>query len=72
MLARLAVTTRSVKGEAKRREKLVTYEELHLGDFLVHLLHKLDDEVHELVLEHLLGVEISDQERDVIALNARS
>lgn len=44
------------------------YEELHFGNLLVHLLHELDDEVDELVLEHLLGVEVCDEERDVVAL----
>jgi hypothetical protein len=28
----------------------------------------LDDEVHQLVLQHLLGVEVGDEERNVIAL----
>ena len=46
-----------------------TYEELHLGDFLVDLLHELNDEVDELVLEHLFGVEVGDEEGDVVALD---
>lgn len=33
-------------------------EELHLGNFLVNLLHKLNDKVDKLVLEHFLGVEV--------------
>ena len=45
-----------------------TYEKLHLGDFLVHLLHELDDEINQLVLQHLFGVRVGDQERDIIAL----
>ena len=44
------------------------YEELHLGNFLVHLLHKLDDEVDQLVLQHLFGMEIRDQEGYVVSL----
>ena len=45
------------------------YEELHLGDLLVNLLHELDDEVHQLVLQHLLRVEVRNQEGDIISLN---
>lgn len=58
-----------------RRQEALSYEtssgvqeELHLGDLLVHVLHELNDEVHQLVLQHLLGVEIGDEERNVIAL----
>ena len=43
-------------------------EELHLRDLLVHVLHELNDEVHQLVLQHLLGMEVGDEERNVIAL----
>lgn len=43
-------------------------EELHLRDLLVHILHELDNEVHQLVLQHLLGVEVGDEEGDIIAL----
>ncbi len=39
-----------------------TYEELHLRNFLVDLLHELNDEVHKLVLQHLLRVVVGDQE----------
>ena len=46
-----------------------TYEEFHLGNLLVNLLHELDDKVDKLVLQHLLGVEIGDEEGDVVALN---
>lgn len=45
-----------------------TYEELHLGNLLIDLLHELDDEVDELVLQQLLGVEVCDQEGNVVAL----
>lgn len=39
-----------------------TYKKLHFRDLLVYLLHKLDDEVHQLVLQHLLSMEVRDQE----------
>lgn len=45
--------------------------EFHLTDFLVNLLHEMDDKVHQLVLVHLLRVEVCDQEADVIALPKR-
>lgn len=45
-----------------------SYKELHLRDFLVHLLHKLNDEVYQLMLQHLLGVKVCDQEGDIISL----
>jgi len=45
-----------------------TYKELHFGYFLVDLLHKLNDEVDELVLQHLLRMEIGDQKGDVVSL----
>ena len=44
------------------------YEELHLRNLLVHLLHELYYKVDQLMLQHLLGVVIRDQERDVVAL----
>jgi hypothetical protein len=37
-------------------------EKLHFRDLLVHVLHELDDKVHQLVLQHLLGVEVGDEE----------
>lgn len=46
-----------------------TYKQLHFGDFLVDFLHELDDKVDQLVLEHLLSVEVCDEEGDVIALD---
>lgn len=59
-----------------RRQEALGYEtsscvqeELHLRDLLVHILHELDDEVHQLVLQHLLGVEVGDEEGNVIALS---
>ena len=58
-----------------RRQEALSYEtsscvqeELHLRDLLVHILHELNNEVHQLVLQHLLGVEVGDEERNVIAL----
>jgi hypothetical protein len=42
--------------------------QLHLTDLLVDLFHEMDDEVHQLVLVHLLCVEVGDEETDVIAL----
>ena len=45
--------------------------ELHLWYLLVDLLHEVDDEVDQLVPEHLLGVEVGDQETDVVALEYR-
>lgn len=45
-----------------------TYEKLHFRYFLVDLLHELDDKVHQLMLQHLLRVEIGDQEGNIIAL----
>lgn len=45
-----------------------SHEELHLRNLLVYLLHELDYEVDQLVLQHLLSVEVGDQERDIISL----
>ena len=41
---------------------------LHVADLLVNLLHKLKNEIYKLVLVHLLGVEVGEQEADVITL----
>ena len=46
-----------------------TYEKLHLRYLFIHLFHKLYDEVYQLMLQHILGVEICDQKRDIITLN---
>ena len=54
------------------RSPLAAYEELHLRNLLVNLLHELDNEVDQLVLQHLLGVEVCNQERDVVALDRLS
>lgn len=43
--------------------------QLHTADFTVDLLHELNDEIHQLVLPHVLAVEICDQETDVVALH---
>lgn len=42
--------------------------QLHLADLFVDFLHEMDDKVHQLVLIHLLRVEVGDEEADVIAL----
>lgn len=39
-----------------------THKQLHLRDLLVYLLHELDYEVHKFVLQHLLGMEVRNQE----------
>jgi hypothetical protein len=49
-----------------------THEKLHLGNLLVDFLHELDDEVNQFVLQHLLGVGVGDQKRDVISLQPQS
>lgn len=54
----LAFSCISVSTCSVARSIGVSYEELHLGDFLVHILHELDDKVDQLVLEHLVGMEI--------------
>lgn len=41
---------------------------LHFTDFLVNLLHKVDHKVDQLVLVHLLRVEVCDEETDIVAL----
>lgn len=45
-----------------------TYEEFHLRNLLVNLLHELYNEIHQLVLQHLLCMEIRNQERNIISL----
>ena len=42
--------------------------QLHLRDLLVHIFHELDDKVDEFVFEHGFGVEVGDEEGDVVAL----
>jgi hypothetical protein len=44
------------------------YEELHLGNLLVDLFHELNNEIDKLVLQHLLGMEVCDEEGDVVSL----
>jgi len=44
--------------------------ELHLRDLLVDVLHELDDEVDELALVEGLGVNVGDEEGDVVHLLA--
>ena len=49
--------------------RLDTYKKLHFRYLLVYLFHKLDNEIHQLMLQHFLCVEIGDEERDVVPLN---
>lgn len=41
--------------------------QLHLTNLLIHILHELNDEIHQLVLEHRLCVGVCDEEGDVVA-----
>lgn len=41
---------------------VATYEKLHLGNFFIHLLHELNDEINQLVFEHFFRMGIRDQE----------
>lgn len=50
----------------------LSYEKLHLGNLLIHFLHELDYKVDQLMLQHLLGVKVGDEERDIITLTAVS
>lgn len=43
--------------------------QLHLADFLVNFLHKMNDKVDQFVLVHLFCVEVRDEEADVVALD---
>jgi len=47
-----------------------THKKLHLGNLLVDLLHELDDKIDKLVFEHLLSVEVCDEEGNIVALQA--
>jgi hypothetical protein len=46
-----------------------TYEELHLRDLLVHLFHKFNHEIYQLVGKHLFGVEVCNEEGNIEALH---
>lgn len=35
-----------------------TYKELHLGNLLVDILHELNNKIDQLVLQHLVRVEV--------------
>jgi DNA mismatch repair ATPase MutL len=48
---------------------LLDVRKLHFRYFFVHLLHELNDEVHEFVLQHLFRMKIRYEERDIIALS---
>jgi len=56
---------------SKNELQTIAYEKLHLRNLLVHLLHEVNDEVDQFVLEHFLGVEIGNKEGDVVALYRR-
>lgn len=45
-----------------------THKQLHLRHFLVHLLHKGNNELNKLVLEEMLCVIVRNQEADVVSL----
>ena len=46
----------------------MTYEKLHLRNFLVDFLHKLYDKIDQLMLQHSLGMEIRYEKRDIVTL----
>ena len=50
-------------------QRVDTYKKLHLGNLFVHLLHELYDEIHQFMLQHLLGMEIRNQKRNIVALH---
>lgn len=39
-----------------------TYKKLHLGYLFIYLFHELYDKINQLMLQHLLGMEIRYQE----------
>lgn len=43
--------------------------QLHPAHFAINFLHEVNDEVHELVLQHFFCVEVRDQEGHVVALD---
>lgn len=70
--ARSAIRDKSALSHREVRwNERETYEELHLGNLLVDLLHELNDKVYQLVLQHLRRVSVGDQERDVITLQTQ-
>lgn len=67
---------RNVCVSSKIFEELFGYDagsgvdrEFHLADFLVDLLHEMNDKVHQLVFVHLFCVEVGDEEAYVVALH---
>ena len=44
--------------------------QLHVADLLVDVLHERDYKVDELVPVHLLGMEVGDEEADVVVLQS--
>lgn len=51
-----------------RLRKMTTYKKLHFRYLFVNFLHKLYDEVHEFMFQHLLRMKVCDQKRNIIAL----
>ena len=43
--------------------------QLHFGDLLVNVFHEMNDKVNKFMPEHFFGMEISDEETDIITLN---
>ncbi len=46
--------------------------EFHFTNFLVNFFHEVNDKINQLVLVHLLCVEICDQEADVVTLKSKA
>lgn len=74
-LFKRSVDLRSAEGKIPRlwyeslQRLRETYEKLHLGNLFIYLFHELYDEIHQLMLQHLLRMEIRYQERDVVSLS---
>ena len=47
-------------------------KQLHLANLGINLLHKLNDEIHQFMLQHRLRMKIRNQKRNIIALNEQS
>lgn len=45
--------------------------QFHFTDFLVDLLHEMDDKVHQFVFVHLLCVEVGNQEANIVSLQQK-
>jgi hypothetical protein len=42
--------------------------QLHFRNLLIYILHELNDEIDEFVLQHGFTMEVGDQERDIVSL----